>query len=546
MRLAPLLLRDFPAIFFLFCAVVFLQIPGAFAATQSDQPIRFQKPEALTFQELVALAANEVPAPAVENHLRRLLSKPFIDNGAAFSRRESGQPKIRRLGPALRIAEWNIRRGANEEQVELALTDPDRFNEIAHSQPSADKETLIRVAQQVRLLSSADIVILNEVDLGMKRTGYRDVARDLADKLHFNYVYGVEFVELERLYMGAKKLDTVDINRQRTVGETFGVDPALYRGLEGNAVLSRFPILDAKIVRLPNCYDWYHQEIDEISNLEQARRWSAGKIFEESIRRQVRRGGRMVILVDVAVPQSPTGRVTVVCTHLEDYSPPECRREQMDSVLNVLRDVGNPVVLGGDLNTSGHDGTPTSLKREILKRVTSYRFWIRKAIFWWNPIPVLTLLHSPLNYFKNYRDPTAANIRFILPNREKPLFNDVEDFRFADGGAFDFGGRKNNSFHHKGRTLSESNQRAWKGFVPTFSFKRTYFHLVGSYKLDWLFVKPTKVDSPQAPAAFSPSYGRTLREMNKALGTRISDHSPITVDLPFRADLRADARGRRR
>jgi hypothetical protein len=145
------------------------------------------------------------------------------------------------------------------------------------------------------------------------------------------------------------------------------------------------------------------------------------------------------------------------------------------------------------------------------------------------------LIDYPINYFKNYHDPTALNMRFVAPNREKPLFNDARRFRFVDGGAFDFGGQNSKTFGDKSRTLAQSNQRSWKGFVPTFSFKRNYFHLVGSYKLDWFLVKPAVAvrDLPEMQPPFTPYQGRTLKDVNTALDYRISDHCPIVVDLPL-------------
>ena len=44
--------------------------------------------------------------------------------------------------------------------------------------------------------------------------------------------------------------------------------------------------------------------------------------------------------------------------------------------------------------------------------------------------------------------------------------------------------------HDKGGTLANSNQRARKGFEPTFTLKRDFGGLVGNYKLDWILVKP--------------------------------------------------------
>ena len=52
-----------------------------------------------------------------------------------------------------------------------------------------------KVLSQSQDLRQADIVVLNEVDWGLKRTGYRNVAKELADAMGMNYAYGVEFVE---------------------------------------------------------------------------------------------------------------------------------------------------------------------------------------------------------------------------------------------------------------------------------------------------------------------------------------------------------------
>jgi hypothetical protein len=299
--------------------------------------------------------------------------------------------------------------------------------------------------------------------------------------------------------------------------------------LEGNAILTRYPIRAAKIVELPQCYDWFHGEMEQISVLESAKRWSAEKLFDERVRRQVRRGGRMSLIVDLAVPEAPGGQVTIVAPHLEDYCPPQCRQAQMAYLLGQIKGIANPIILGGDLNTNRHDGTPTSIRREFLKRLVDYHFWVKEAIFFLAPVPFAGVISASINYVKNYHDPTALNMRFVAPNRAKPLFNATRDFRFADGGAFDFAGQKSKTIHHKGRTLAQSNQRVGKGFGPTFFFRRTYFHLVGSYKLDWFFVKPAR------EGAFSPYYGRTLRNVNTALENRISDHCPIAVDVPLDA-----------
>jgi hypothetical protein len=146
-----------------------------------------------------------------------------------------------------------------------------------------------------------------------------------------------------------------------------------------------------------------------------------------------------------------------------------------------------------------------------LEHLTDYRFWIREAIFRLNPAGMYNFLLYPLNYFKNYHDPTAFNLYFLLPNHERPLFNDVHEFRFADGTTFDFAGREARSFQHRGSTLSDSSERAWKGFATTFAFNRSLFHLVGHYKLDWFFVKPA------SDHLFAPCFGEALRDVNRVV-----------------------------
>jgi hypothetical protein len=130
----------------------------------------------------------------------------------------------------------------------------------------------------------------------------------------------------------------------------------------------------------------------------------------------------------------------------------------------------------------------------------------------------------PVNYGKNFHDPTRANIPLALPNPEKAQFTALKDFRFSDGGAFAFDGDPRSSYGGQSGLLADSNQRARKGFVPTYSLERNYHGLVGEYKIDWLIVKP-------AQQMLAPYNGRTLNEVNQAPGDRISDHAPIVVSL---------------
>jgi hypothetical protein len=209
-----------------------------------------------------------------------------------------------------------------------------------------------------------------------------------------------------------------------------------------------------------------------------------------------------------------------------------------------LREDRNPLILGGDLNTSGSSAAPTSIARELKKRARNPNFWASQTVGWFSPIPFASVIFGCTKYWRNYRDPTARNIPVIAPNGDARLFDALEDFRFADGGAFDFSGAKARSFNGRGGKLSNSNERARKGFRPTYEFKRDYKGFVGQMRLDWLLIKPAVNDGDGA-VAFAPRHGRTLEHVNESAPGRISDHHPITVDLPLHTDpQRRNAKGR--
>jgi hypothetical protein len=129
-------------------------------------------------------------------------------------------------------------------------------------------------------------------------------------------------------------------------------------------------------------------------------------------------------------------------------------------------------------------------------------------------------------------DPTVKSVRFVSENPEEKFFNMLKDFRFSDGGAFDFRGSKEYSTGASGETLSDSNERGGKGFVSTLELKGK---ITVELKLDWFFVKPiglTDPDDRKQPYRFAPQFGRTLKTLNYSLKDRISDHSPMIVDLP--------------
>ena len=129
-------------------------------------------------------------------------------------------------------------------------------------------------------LKNMDIIYANELDDGAVRSGNCNVAYEIAKSIGMNYAYGLEFIEL--------------------------VNPDDNKGFHGNALFSRWPIRWAKVVHMPEQYNWYND-------------------------RQKRIGGRCAILAKLDVHGREVG---VASIHLENRTDGEGRRVQMQAVLD--------------------------------------------------------------------------------------------------------------------------------------------------------------------------------------------------------------------
>ena len=177
-------------------------------------------------------------------------------------------------------------------------------------------ERLKHLAASAALLdrAGADIALLSEVDLGMARSGNRDTAAVLAALLGMDHVYGVEFVELG---LGDARETRWHAGERNAAG------------FHGNAILSRFRLADAFMVRLDDGGAWFGAAASAA---------------------QRRLGGRMALAARLADAPRP---LWVVEVHLESRSTPELRAAQMRRLLAALSErIGDaPCVIGGDLNT---------------------------------------------------------------------------------------------------------------------------------------------------------------------------------------------------
>jgi len=284
-------------------------------------------------------------------------------------------------------------------------------------------------------------------------------------------------------------------------------------------------------------YDWFKES--KIRPLEKGKR-QISRLVGEDLMREVRRGQRTTLYVDLDIPDAPTRRVTIASTHLENRAKPKVRRQQLEELLKEIRNSKNPTIVAGDMNTTGSDSTPTSAEMMLYKRFGTLDFWTTKGIQWTTGVGMIYTGSKALIKLSGiqYRiDPTAANIPGVSPNLERAFFTKLEKFRFADGTAIDFRGIPERTINGTAGTLADSNQRQSAGFAPTYVAELIWAKVrVAKFKLDWIFVKDD-VKSPRDPKGsylFAPHFARTLYDLNNCLPLPISDHSPMTVDLPFK------------
>jgi endonuclease/exonuclease/phosphatase family metal-dependent hydrolase len=195
----------------------------------------------------------------------------------------SAQPRLRSF---LRVVEWNIQRGTQLEAI-------------------------IDVLNTHPILSFADLLLLNELDDGMLRSGNRNVARELSQRIGAHAIYAVEYLEMTK-----------------GIGDELRLEGRNTAALHGNAILTRHSFSNPRTVRLPRCE----------------------KNFEST---EKRLGGRVGLLVDLKIRGSS---VLAVTAHLDVVNTPRCRGAQLRALLDHIDSINSRgssegIVIGADLNS---------------------------------------------------------------------------------------------------------------------------------------------------------------------------------------------------
>lgn len=498
--------------------------PGAKISTTIPDPypykiVRERSPDLLSYNELAEISRDPNSGGTAKDKVNKLFSTPFLDNTRYYTK---GMPKPLvhpDIGPSIRISSWNIEKSIRIKDVAKVLESEGEFGERLLPDIQEDGEIRDEAFRQRADLAESDILILQEMDIGHYRSGYVFAAQHLARKLGMNFLYAPQQLEVEPL--------------QADVSGT--VSPSNYKGIFGTAILSRYPIKRVQVFPLTEQpYDWYYDELQATDLVESGRRFGAKTLFNVHTKRELKVGGRGFTRVDLHVPNVSHETITVINVHLEIKTTPAQRKRQLEEILANIRDIENPLILAGDFNSASRDVSATSFLRMSTRTTTNPSNLLSAGLFLAN-ITGVTQVRRVINSLKNFRDPLAWDIPAILPNKKKSLFGRLENFRFKDGGAFDFRGDKERSMNGIKGKLSNSNQRHFdKGFTFTYSVPRP-IGPIGQDRLDWIFVKSFLTDPTDQNGSYklAPHFGETLNLINLSVKERFSDHHPITTVIPL-------------
>jgi len=482
----------------------------------------------------------------------KILSTPIIDNNINVCEKYNykSHPKLKDL---IIVSQWDLMYNFKAEQVYQAFLEPDKLIQKAQEDYDAKiakylqgegddyynaktfSEVKKKINDESQILQSSDIIVLNNVDIGMPRTQYRDMPQELATKLHYNYAFAPEFLEIDPATLGLENNRWSDSTMIKETQTEYTVDRDKYKGLTGTAILSRFPLKNVRIIPLIDVYNWYDSEKNNDYKLEDAFRHGMKTVFKEDNLRQIRLGHRIALVADIELPE---GTFTIVGTQIEKRTRPNERAKQMKYLLSQIKGIEHPVILAGNLNTTTYNHQPKGVKNIAKNKLSDPDALAETVFFFIVPVGIAVswVARPIIDIFRKVNDPTVISIPIISPNREKKMFNAIRRFEFDDGYKFDFRGNPKTSLNNSSKMFSSSNERGKKGYISTYKTKRNLG--ISNYKISWILAKgyntknkPCKKDAPCEKMA--PHFGRTLYTLNFAYLQPISIQAPITAVFPL-------------
>lgn len=454
----------------------------------------------LSFDEYVSLSKSKNTTAEIQNKIDTILNTPVVDNSF-------GSEDV--LPHTMKVINWNLEGGAQLHQISALFLNGDKVISLADEKILKDREKKIALQTQIKSLQRPDIIFLTDVDWGRPESGYKNVAYELAHALGYNYAFGVDFIGTDPYTLGVQPDYEGKYNKE--------INKSQYRGLSGHAILSKYPLSNVRIIRLPDAYNWYDDEKEYAKDMASMKEKNLPVKPEPT---DVKIGGRIALLADVTLPGDV--KTTLIAIETEDRTKPKNRAVQVQYFLSRIKDISNPVVIGANLNTNNQDTSPNDPKRFFRKNFDGQNMIKNISAKFVQNGSIISSATGIFNSSRVKNDPTSPSVPIFANNKEKATFDLFQDFRFDDKEIFEFKRERtigdNASYDNY---LGTTNERGLKGFVPTYSKKA----LIGydEYKLDWFFVKPDEVLYPYNP--------KTLDMFSTAFAKQISSHNPMTIEL---------------
>lgn len=258
--------------------------------------------------------------------------------------------KNTKIPDKIRIVAWNVERGKN-------------------------LEGMIDLFQNNAILSKADVLLLSETDIGMGRSGNRNVPYELASALEMNYCFANSYLVISKGDVGEQ-----DHNIENSLS------------MHGISMLSKFQIIGCRIVPLYRVKDAFYSSEKRLGQ-------------RKGLICQIKIGGQ---IYDFAV------------THLDFRASPKQRSIQMNSLLRVLStSQAKAQFIGGDMNSSTYNfKNKFSLVLDILYKYFVNGFnktvedYMKPEVF--TEKPLFDTFRKYKFNFDNYNDKSTGTLYYDL------------------------------------------------------------------------------------------------------------------------------------
>jgi hypothetical protein len=234
---------------------------------------------------------------------------------------------------SLRVISWNLNAPKTRKAIDGLLAaftnSPKGVQDALGRKKPLDKKAVAQLPE----VAENDVFLIQEIPL--------PTAVELADAIGAQVYWVPEFIE---------------------VGDNAkGMDPKAGWDFTGNAIMSRIPLSDFRVLRFNNQADWYYAQKADQPLGDKLEKLAAKTLFAvdygnpHQTRPPLPYGGRAALFARADASGKP---VWVGDLHLEDLAGatldgPQLRCVQMEEALASIKTLNGPVVFGGDLNTMG-------------------------------------------------------------------------------------------------------------------------------------------------------------------------------------------------